>query len=454
MPIIFQETQSNIMIITNCFIYKPESAQNPYTGFMSFQHFRGEALYSDVIVRPEGKMLETEDLECYPVPPHVPENGRDEGYYPDTSVVYIRSLWKEFEPQRGVYNLGFIHDILDKAKASGQSLIFRLMPHSTRDCDDVPDWLRDMIPCPARPDGMRVKDSPTDPLFLEYFGEAIRVLGENFDSDPTLYAVDICMPGAWGEGHNLHLYPAEDLNKLVDTYTDVFKDTLLMGQITNPAMVLYANQTTSVGWRGDGFGEPHHLTTKYPTGVSRLEDVWKKAPVSFESYWWLGEWMRKGWDIDEIIALSLKWHISSFNAKSLPIPMEWKDKIDKWVTAMGYHFMIDSFSFPSDALAGKTIQLRLNIDNIGVAPIYKKIPLHIALTSGVSAVDIVTDVDITKWMPGKSEEILEINIPDNIEPGTYDIEIGIFDEYTPMICFCTDAEQNGQYYKVGKINIQ
>ncbi|MBP3377841.1 MAG: DUF4832 domain-containing protein [Clostridia bacterium] len=438
--------------ITNHFSYKPEAGQNPYIGFLSFQHFRGEALYSDVIVRPEGNMLETEDLECYPIPAHVPQNGRDEGFYPDTSVVYIRSLWKEFEPQRGVYNLQFIRDILDKAKAHGQSLVFRLMPHSTRECDDVPDWLREMIPCPERPNGKRVKDSPTDPRFLEYFGEAIRVLGQNFDNDPTLYAVDICMPGAWGEGHNLYLYPEESLTKLVDTYTEVFRNTLLMGQITNPDMIHYANKTTPVGWRGDGFGEPQHINEVYPGRVEKISDVWKSAPVSFESYWWLGEWKRKGWDLDNIIDLPLKWHVSSFNAKSLPIPNEWKDKIDYWLSKMGYHFVIDSFSYPSAAAAGDTISMMLNINNVGVAPIYKKIPLNVRLV-GNSIYDFTTEIDITKWMPGKSAEPIGIMLPADMNSGEYNIEIGICGESYPTVYFCTDAEQDDSYYKVGKITI-
>ena len=38
---------------TNLFRRKPEEGQNPYIGFVSFQHFRGEKLYSDIVVKPE-----------------------------------------------------------------------------------------------------------------------------------------------------------------------------------------------------------------------------------------------------------------------------------------------------------------------------------------------------------------------------------------------------------------
>ena len=118
-----------------------EEAQNPFIGVMSFQHFRGEKLYSDCVVKPENNFTETEHFECYPIPEYVEENGREEGYYPDNSVCYFRFLWKDFEPERGKYNYKFIEDIIEGAKAHNQTLIIRLMAHSTRARDDVPEWL-------------------------------------------------------------------------------------------------------------------------------------------------------------------------------------------------------------------------------------------------------------------------------------------------------------------------
>lgn len=437
---------------TNYFSYKREEGQNPNTGFMSFQHFRGEKLYSDCIVRPENNMTETEHYECYPIPDYVEENGRIEGYYPDTSIVYIRVLWKEWEPERGKYNYDFIQSIIDKAKAHNQTLTFRLMAHSTRACDDVPDWLKELIDCPERPDGMRVKDSPTDPLFIELFSEAIKKLGEHFDSDPTFDTMDISLPGAWGEGHKLELYPEEDLEKLFDVYTSTFKNTRLIGQVFKPELILRASEKCNVGIRGDGFGEPNHIYNRYPPAFEMVDDLWKSAPVSFEAFWWLGEWQRKGWDIDEIIEISLMWHVSIFNAKSLPIPFEWKDKIDAWVAKMGYHFAIDYFKYPETAKRGDEIELKLGIDNVGVAPMYDKVPLYIKL-SGEKNYEIRTDADVTKWLPGKCAERLNIALPKDIESGVYDIEIGIYGQNYPLVYFATDAQRDDKYYKVGKIKI-
>lgn len=435
------------------FEYKKEEKQNPYIGFVSFQHFRGEKLYSDIIVKPENGMTETENIECYPIPKSVPQNGRKEGFYPDTSVAYIRILWKEFEPKRGEYRYEFIEDILQRAKRCDQTVMFRLMPHSTRACDDVPDWLKEIIPCPERPDGERVKDSPTDPLFLEYFGEAIRKIGERFDDNPILDTVDICLPGAWGEGHNLHLYSEESLRKLVNIYTEVFKNTCLIGQVASPWIVNYANETKPVGWRGDGTGEPGHLHTYFPDAVKQMPEVWKKAPVSFEAYWWLGEWQRKGWDIDEVIKLTLDWHLSTFNAKSLPIPNEWYAKIQYWNSKMGYHFVLNYFRYPAIASAEDALEFEIGMENCGVAPIYKKIPLKIRLINTDNSYVFDTNIDIREWMPGKTVNNMSILLPKDIKTGKYDIEIGLCGEDTPMIYLCTSAVRNGKYYRVGKLEI-
>ena len=444
---------SDVKKNTFYFNQKREEGQNPFTGFMSFQHFRGEKLYSDIIVEPKNRYTETERVECYPVSPDAEENGREEGYYPDTSIVYIRVLWKEFEPQRGAYNYKFIQDIVDKARAHGQTLIFRLMAHSTRASDDVPEWLKEIIPCPERPDMERVKDSPTDPRFMEYFLEAVRKIGERFDDDPIFDMIDISLPGAWGEGHNLHLYPADIFTTIVDTYTSVFKKTRLVGQVSRPALLRYANEKAKVGWRGDGFGEPRHTFETYPKWISEVSDLWKSAPVSFESYWWLGEWKRKGWDIDEIIRRSLEWHISSFNPKSIPVPYEWKEKVDEWISKMGYHFVIESFTTPESANPGEQTDFTLIINNIGVAPIYNKLPLILKLKNNNSELKFITDADITEWMPGMNTNKLKIALPENVEKGEYDVEIGIFNDYIPMVYFATDAERDGSCYKVGKITV-
>ncbi len=435
------------------YAYKLESKQNPYIGFTSFQHFNNEELYSDLIVKPENNFTETEHVECYPIPAYVEQKGRAQGYYPDCSVVYIRILWKEFEPVENEYNYAFIEDILDKARKSGQTVMFRLMQHSTRETDDVPDWLKEKIDCPKRPIGMRVKDCPSDPKFLDYFARAVRAFGERFDSDPTLAFMDVSYPGSWGEGSHVKLFTKEQIFNYIDVFTDVFKNTLLIGQVNTPWTVEYFNEKYDVGWRADCVGQPSLTYETLPPNVKRMGDIWKKGHISFESFWWLGEWKRKGWDLDKVIETLLSWHISTFNAKSLPIPFEWKDKIDAWVAKMGYHFVIDQVEIPKQVNYNKDFTIKFTVDNVGVAPIYHKIPLYLRFKNGNFSFDVETNIDIRKWISGKYTEKINVKLPESLPLGEYEVQLGIGGKNFPSVVFATDAKQDNDFSVVGNIQL-
>ena len=437
------------------FSYKKESKQNPYVGFMSFNHFRDEALYSDCIVRPINGLAgcETESYECYPVPAGVEEKGREQGFYPDNSVAYIRVLWKEFEPKQGEYNYAFIEDIIRKAKEKDQTLTFRLMPHSTCERDDVPDWLKLLMPCPARPEGMRVKDSPTDPKYLQLFGNAVEKLGERFDKDPTFDCMDVSLGGAWGEGSQD--FSKEDMEKLMDVYVRAFPNTKLIGQFVNAHLVNYIGEKRAIGWRADGLGSPKHMYQIYPDAFPLIPaDLWKKSPVSFESYWWISEWVRQGWDIDEIIALTLKYHVSTFNTKSFPIPYAIQDKIDGWIAKMGYHFVINEVETENSVNRGEKLSVRLAVENVGVAPIYDRLPFYIRLKNVNGETTFETDVDIRNWIEGKYEENIELTIPQQMATGVYALQVGIGGNGTPSVVFATDAVQDGDYAVLAELEIK
>ncbi len=431
------------------FNYQREEKINPNIGIMSFQHFNGEEIYSDIVVKPENNMTETENVECYPVPDYVPQNGRQEGYYPDASVVYIRSLWKEFEPEQGVYNYDFIEDFLRKADEHNQTVCFRLIGHSTRACDDVPDWLKKLIPCPERPEGKRVKDSPTDHLYVELFCKAIRKIGERFDSDPRLAYVDISVPGAWGEGHKLELFGDEVIWEMFETYIEAFPTTTLMGQVGLPHLLHKTRERRKIGVRGDGYGSPHHTEELYPPKMEKVADFWKDSPISFESFWWIGEWQRQGWDYDRLIELSLGWHISTFNAKSIPIPFEWKEKTDYWNSKMGYHYTIKEADFPEKT--DKPFEVKLSMANVGVAPIYDKVALKIRLKNSENEYVFDTNEDLLKWLPGDYNTTTTIDTK-GIASGSYSLQVGVIWE-GKTVYLATDAKRDENYYVLGEIVI-
>ena len=428
---------------------------NPYIGFTSFQHFRGEKLYSDCITNRSSGVAscETENYECYPIPAGVEEKGREQGYYPDNTVAYIRILWKEFEPKQGEYNYAFIEKILQDARDHDQTVMFRLMPHSTCARDDVPDWLKEMMPCPARPDGMRVKDSPTDPRYMELFGKAIEKLGERFDKDETLDCVDVSLGGAWGEGHQG--FPFEELEKLMDIYVRVFPNTKLLGQFSNARMLNYIGDKRPIGWRADGTGSPKHMNEIFPARFPLLEkEFWKTAPVSFESYWWISEWHRQGWDLDDVIEKTLGWHISSFNNKSFPIQYELQPKIERWLKKMGYRFEIDEIEYPESVKAGEKACVTLKIANVGVAPIYNELPFTLRLKGAEKTVEFATDIDARKWLPGEYVEKVELALPCDLPAGEYELSMALGGGDKPAVQFASKTGKEYHWHILTTVSVE
>ena len=425
-----------------------EILNNPYVGFTSFQHFRDEPLFSDCATT-RGWVK-----EHYPVYDWVEQNGREQGYYPDTEIAYFRILWKDFERGEGIYDYSITDEIFDKAKEKNQSVMLRLMPHTTRENEDVPDWIRSQIPCPKRPATERVKDSPKDTIFLKKFARAVSALGKRYDGRDNFYAMDISLTGAWGEGYGFRNYPIEELKALVDVYVDSFPKTHLLGQICSPELVNYARSRRPIGFRADGLGDGYHMNVYFPKNIYEMSDAWKSAPVSFESFWYLTEWKKQGWDLDMIIEQSLKWHISSLNAKSSSVPTEWKDKIDAWIKRMGYRYAIRLVEYPSVAISGDTLELVLWIENCGVAPIYKQLPFTLRLKGEHGEVCFTTGIDARKWLPGDTIERPTIDVPRDLKSGVYSLEFRLGGDAYPIIKFAMDAPCcDDGYCKIGQITI-
>jgi hypothetical protein len=196
----------------------------------------------------------------------------------------------------------------------------------------------------------------------------------------------------------------------------------------------------------------------YPQGIINfgMKDAWKTAPVSLEVCWVMQKWHDEGWDMDYIIDESLKWHISSFNAKSSAVPKEWWPSVNRWLNRMGYRFVLRSFSYPEFVSPNGKLSFKSWWENKGVAPIYKKFLLAIRLTNGKRTEVLITDADITGWLPGDNLYDDAVFIPPGMPAGIYQLQIGIVDRQSqkPKVNLAIEGKDDEGWYPVGKIEIK
>lgn len=420
-----------------------ELLPNPHKGFTTFQRFKGDALNENWSVKTGWKME------------HIPSDLQDlyRGEitgYPDCSIAYFRIPWRKLEPEEGVYDFSFLDYVLEEATRRGQHVMLRFPPHAARPGElDLPEWFINKLHLPEREIGNKM--SPDHPAFFEQYSALIKAVGNHIDGDKRVTAVDMALISAWGEGAQIDMVPEEKWKILVDAYMEAFPNTPLSGLFNHPGVIRYANTFRPVGFRADCLGDMNsHMFNHYPLKFPLIGQVWTKAPVSFESCWVLKHWYDMGWDLDYIIEQSLKWHITSLNAKSVAIPEAWKEQVEDWIKKMGYRFAVRRCAYPSEAEAGDTLKVHFWIENRGVAPIYHKYPFVLRLRNEWHTYTFETTADISTWLPGDNLLDDVIVLPEDMAPGEYILEAGITDGSTKVL-FANDTPRFEAFSMVSDI---
>ncbi len=449
--------------ITVRFKETDEVLTNPGIGFMTFQRFNGDDLNAG-IKWTEGKPLDYQEFD----------GNLENKDHPMTSIAYFRIYWRYLEPEMGKYNWHMIDKALKIAHERQQTLLIRIAPYGGGP-DDVPDWYRSMVGGPElwpEHEGWRV--DANDPRYAEHFGRFIAAFGKYYDGHPDLESVDLSIVGFWGEGSGSTMLTQETRENLVNAYTDNFKKTPLIMLLTDAKTNKYGLSQANVGWRVDCIGDigypvndkgnpvwAHHYNY-YPQGLINfgMKDAWEKAPISLEICHVLKQWKEvRGFSVDDvnyIIDETLKWHISSFNAKSSGVPEEWKPLIDRWLKKMGYRFVLSSFTFPESVAPNEKLNFQSWWDNKGVAPIYKKYLLAIRLTNEKRSEVIITDADINSWLPGDNLYDDAVFIPFDMPSGMYQLQIGIVDRqsHEPKVNLAIEGRDKEGWYSLGKMEIK
>jgi hypothetical protein len=430
---------------------------NPGMGIQTFQRFNGDPLNVDLKWSEEGP---TAKLAAGAKPD-----------FPDASLAYCRWFWEALEPERGKYRWEIIDNALAEARAHGQTLAIRLMPYDQK--HTLPEWYRNSgarrANQPTDKDGAIWQPDFSDPLYLKYWGELVAAAGKRYDGHPDLDTVDVSSVGYWGEGWSDYMPPFPTQKVLIDIWVQAFPRTPLLMNFDEEKALAYGVQQ-GAGWRLDCLGDLRsqyweswhrrwsHMLDFYPLQVvrARAQDVWQRSPVSLESCGVPGYWFKQGWDVDYILSQALRWHVTSLNVKSTPLPPEWKKQVDEFQKKMGYRFILRRLEYPKAVKAGRMMPVSMWWLNAGVAPVYREYWLAIELRSPSASAVIRTEADVRKWLPGDAVFDGSVYVPETLKPGTYRVRVGLLDPRTgqPAIKLAIEGRQADGWYDLGEIAVE
>jgi hypothetical protein len=319
-------------------------------------------------------------------------------------------------------------------------------------------------------------------------------LGQAWDDDPRIFAVQMGLIGYWGEHH--HPAPtAEQRRMLVEEFQKAFKN--------KPVLVRHTDREFMEAGFGIYYDTFANLDREPPAGPKDQfpwqathvhRDIWKRAPIEGEvEYNWQkqrenskpaetfgrtpDETMKvpayRRYMVDKIRryhASYLGW-IDNYNAADRDV-LAGAAELQE---AFGYRFVLDAVSYPRAVQPGGKVTVKLSVRNTGSAPFYLDWPVAVALLDAATKEPVwsapLDGVDIRRWLPGEDWDSAAFSyrspakrcdaaggatLPPDLKRGEYILALAILDRQggmMPSVRFATSNYFRGGWHPFGFIGV-
>jgi hypothetical protein len=126
--------------------------------------------------------------------------------------------------------------------------------------------------------------------------------------------------------------------------------------------------------------------------------------------------------------------------KSNRLPEAWMDKLAAFCNQLGYRYVYRQAMYDRQVKAGGQFRFQSWIENVGVAPIYRRYDFALRLRQDShEEILVFENVDIRGWLPGDAWIDRTIQLRPGFRAGWVDLAAGLVDPATrqPRINFAT-----------------
>ncbi len=394
------------------------------------------------------------------------------------TLVYLDVTWREFEPQKGVYDFERIEvdNHLDEWRDQGKRVVFRFLCDLPGDDShvDIPDWLYEETGGDGdwydTSYGKGYSPNYNNEIFIERHREAIKALGAYYGGDDFFCYIELGSLGHWGEWHvkysdGITRLPLEDVREqYITPYIEYFPNAMIMMRRPfNPAAEynfgLYNDMTgleedTQEWLDWINFGGDYNQTGEV-NALTAMPDAWKTAPIGgeFTSDLTMEQLLQD--NIDKTAELIAKSHMTFIGPK-IPAGDEliYKDGVDTVLSLLGYRLRIERAVITQYPPLINEMKVKLRWVNDGYAPIYKDWPVYLYILNAEGDVirEVHVDIDL-RTVVDNTFVVSAAEIPVNDLPkGVYDIGIAIFDPSTaePAVKLAMENSRDDKIYIFGQ----
>lgn len=101
---------------------------------------------------------------------------------------------------------------------------------------------------------------------------------------------------------------------------------------------------------------------------------------------------------------------------------------------MGYRYQLVTATLPDEANAGGQANIRIQIKNVGFAPLYNERHAYVVLKNGSNTYPIALQSDPRRWLPNGAVTTIDeqVTIPADVPVGTYQLYLHMPDKYASL----------------------
>ena len=346
-------------------------------------------------------------------PERNPMKGWNSGWSDDrleTTVGFQYIGWKELEPRNGSFDFAAVEDIIARPGSKDRHLILRLYcdwwgeNEASRGC---PDWIYSEVGVDRiRGDNGRYITDYNDPRYIDEAIQAIEALGERYDDDPRVYAVQIGVLGYWGEWHTWgsqidgesYEITRDTETRILDAYRGAFDRAGLMARYPDRSILATADD---IGFHNDYFRPANGHSAEFDEAVSAGER-WRGGPIGGE--------VPPGLSSNDYNLLYATpegrqmietGHYSTMKPGS--VSGGFLDEHLELHKRFGYNYQIDEARFAPRYARSEQARVQVDVANIGIAPFYHDWDVQFSLLGADDRPVVLTTTshDLRSHLPGE-----------------------------------------------------
>ena len=336
----------------------------------------------------------------------------------DVHLVYVDITWKELEPKKGHYNWETIEESnqFKRWKKEGKQVVLRfLLDYPGKSSHkDIPDWLgneiSDLGDAYNTSYGKGFSPNYQNKLLRKYYKEAVTAMGQRWGNDDFIAYIELGGLGHWGEWHvhsdaGIRQLPRKEVRKdYIAPFQPAFPkakilmrrpfDTGLEGDfgIYNDVFGDKSATKTWLNWIQNGGS---YDQTQEQAALKAMPKAWEKAPIGGELTSSQSMSSLLGNNLDELTEEAKAAHLTFLGPK-----VAYKELLKN----MGYRLWVSGLAISKGE---SKVDITLNLENSGVAPLYGDWPVVLYLCNANGKVLQAQQLDcrLSEFLPDQTTEL-------------------------------------------------